>query len=184
MKIILASSSSRRIKLLAKFVKDFEVKPAKIFEKVEIGKSAAKNAERLATEKARAVFEPGTLTLGCDTLGEIDEEVFGKPRGKRAAAELLRKLSGKTHAVVSSFCAKTDEREITGSAIALVKFRKLSEEEIGKYVAENPVVEFAGGYAIQNDTGKFVESVAGEIETVIGFPGNKIRKILNLFPKK
>lgn len=184
MKIILASSSSRRIELLEKLVKNFEVKPARIFEEIEIGKSAAENSKRLATEKARAVFKPGTFTLGCDTLGEIGGEVFGKPRNEKEAAELLRKLSGKTHAVVSSFCAKTDEREIAGSEIARVKFRKLSNEEIKKYVAENPVVEFAGGYAIQEDAEKFVESVAGKIETVIGFPLNKIREVLNLLSVK
>ena len=179
MKIILASSSPRRIELLAKFVKNFEVKPARIFEKIEVGKSAAENSQRLAVRKARAVFKSGTLTLGFDTLGEIDGKVFGKPCGKKAAVELLRKLSGKTHTVVSSFCAKMDEREIAGSEIARVKFRKLSDEEIEKYVTENPVVEFAGGYAIQKDAEKFVESVAGEIETVIGFPLQKIQKILD-----
>ncbi len=179
MKIILASSSPRRIELLGKLVKNFRVMPARIFEKIEIGKSAAENTKRLAAKKARAVFEPGTLTLGCDTLGELDTEVFGKPRGEKEAVELLRKLSGKTHAVVSSFCVKTDEREIVGSEIAHVKFRELPNNEIEKYVAKNPVVEFAGGYAIQEDGEKLVESVEGEIETVIGFPMKKVREILN-----
>ena len=90
MKIILASSSPRRIELLGKLVKNFRVMPARIFEKIEIGKSAAENTKRLAAKKARAVFEPGTLTLGCDTLGELDTEVFGKPRGEKEAVDLFK----------------------------------------------------------------------------------------------
>jgi len=151
-------------------VADFEVRPAELEEKIDYEKSAQENTERLAVAKARAKFEPSSITLGFDTLGEIDGIPFGKPQTKQAARKLLRKLTGKEHTVVSSFCCKTDEQEITGSEIARVKFKNISDEEIEKYVQDNPVENFAGGYAIQGSAKEFVEVVEGEIETVIGFP--------------
>ncbi|MCF7836531.1 Maf family protein [Candidatus Gracilibacteria bacterium] len=178
MKLILASSSPRRIEILKKLVTDFEVQPADLEEILDSKKSAKANVERLATAKTRAVFEQNSLTLGCDTLGELDDWVFGKPKSKKEAVEFLKKLSGKTHSVISGFCVKTNEKEIIGSETTEVTFRKIKEGEIEKYVAENPVTNWAGGYAIQGAAKKFVEKVEGEIETVIGFPLSSIKKIL------
>ncbi len=179
MKIILASSSPRRIEFLKKFVAKFEIKTPQLDEKIDSQNSAVKNSQRLAVEKARTVFEKNSVTLGFDTLGEIDGKVFGKPRSKKEAVKFLRKLSGKTHTVVSGFCVKNNESEIVGNEIAKVKFRKLTNSEIEKYVADNPVTNFAGSYAIQGDAKKFVERLEGKIETVIGFPKEKIQKVLN-----
>lgn len=178
MKIILASSSPRRIEFMKQLVADFEIKVAELDEKIDMEKSAAENSQSLATEKARAVFEKDSLTLGFDTLGELDGDVFGKPKDKEDAVRLLQKLSGKTHTVVSSFCVKNDKEEIVGSETTQVKFRELTNAEIEKYVAENPVESFAGAYAIQGDAKKFVENVEGEVEVVIGFPLQKIKQIL------
>ncbi len=178
MKLILASSSPRRIELLKKLVEDFEIKPAEIEEHLDAKKSAAENTQRLSVGKARKSFEPSSLTLGFDTLGELDGIPFGKPRDKKKAVELLQKLSGKTHSVISSFCAKSDAEEMTGSEVTHVTFRELSNAEIEKYVQENPVEDYAGAYAVQGEAKKFVEKVEGEIETVIGFPLHSIKKIL------
>ncbi len=159
-------------------MKDFEIKIPEIQEILDAKKNAIENSQTLATKKARAVFEKDSLTLGFDTLGELGSYVFGKPRDKQGALGLLKKLSGTTHTVVSSFCAKTDTEEIVSSEVAHVKFRELSDEEIEKYVKENPVTNFAGGYAIQGAAKKFVENLEGEIETVIGFPLQGIKRIL------
>ena len=178
MKIILASSSPRRIELMRTLVSDFEIKIPQGEEVLNQTQNAEENTQRLATQKAREVFEEGSLTLGFDTLGEIDGVPFGKPKDKQAAIELLKKLSGKTHSVVSSFCAKTDDTEKIGSEIARVTFRNLSNAEIENYVANNPVENFAGAYAIQSAAKKFVEKIEGDIEVVIGFPLKSIRKII------
>ena len=178
MKIILASSSPRRVELLREIVADFEIKIPTIDERVDPEKSAAENAKFLATEKARAVFESNSITIGGDTLGEFAGEILGKPRDKKEAAEFLRKLAGKKHAVISGFCVRTDEREIVGHAETFVEFAEIANAEIEKYVAENPVENFAAGYAIQNLPKNFVVKIDGAIETVIGFPVAEIRKIL------
>lgn len=178
MKLILASSSPRRIELLKKLVPDFEIKIPKQKELLDSSKNATENTQALATQKAREMFEPGSLTLGFDTLGELGGVHFGKPSDKSEAAKLLRKLSGKTHSVISSFCAKNDYEEIVGSELAQVTFRELTDVEIETYVAENPVEDFAGAYAIQGEAKNFVTKVDGAIEVVIGFPFASIKKIL------
>ena len=179
MKIILASTSPRRNELLRKIIGSFEIKNSKVDEKIDQRKSAAANTEFLAVKKARAVFERKSVTNGGDTLGEIDGKILGKPKSKKEAKEFLRKLSGKKHLIVSAFCIKTDEREITGRDETFVEFCELSDVEIKKYSAENPVEDFAAGYAIQNLPKKFIKKIDGSIETVIGFPSEKIRKILH-----
>ncbi|MFA6457935.1 MAG: Maf family protein [Patescibacteria group bacterium] len=178
MKIILASSSPRRSELLRKLVADFEIRIPEIDERLDRKKSATANAEFLATEKARAVFEKNSVTIGGDTLGELAGKILGKPRDKREAAEFLRALAGKQHAVISGFCVKTDEREIVGHAKSLVEFTNISDAAIEKYVAENPVENFAAGYAIQSLPKNFVQKIDGAAETVIGFPLQEIGKIL------
>lgn len=179
MKIILASSSPRRSELLSRLVDDFEVKAADLEEKLDLAASAQENAERLATEKARAAFEPGSLTLGFDTLGELDDWTFGKPQDEAEAIEFLQKLSGKTHRVVSAFCAKTDQKEKAGSEVTSVTFRKLEDRKIEKYVKTNPVTTFAGAYAIQGSAKDFIRKTEGDIDTVIGFPSTSIGKLLD-----
>ncbi|MFH1375045.1 MAG: Maf family protein [Patescibacteria group bacterium] len=178
MKIILASSSPRRAELLERLIDDFEIRPAEIVEELDPAASAPENAERLATAKARAAFEPGSLTLGFDTLGILDGWMFGKPQDKAAAVDFLKKLSGKTHRVISAFCAKTDEEEKVGSQISKVTFRELSAAEIEQYVKTNPVTTFAGAYAVQGPAKTFVQKIEGATDTVIGFPTAAIRELL------
>ncbi|MCF7845912.1 MAG: Maf family protein [Candidatus Peribacteraceae bacterium] len=178
MKIILASSSPRRAELLRRIVGDFEIKSPELVETLDLQKSTAENCERLAVEKARSVFEKNSITIGSDTLGELAGKIFGKPRSKSAAIEFLRKLSGKTHQVISAYCVKTDDQEIIGHAITSVAFRELHQAEIEKYVAGNPVEQFAAAYAIQGSAKSFVKSLEGTIETVIGLPLTEIQKVL------
>ncbi|MFH0776680.1 MAG: Maf family protein [Patescibacteria group bacterium] len=178
MKIILASSSPRRSALLRKIVSDFAIKTPEIEEQIDLKKSAAENCERLALEKTRAVFEPHSLTIGGDTLGELEGKILGKPKSKKEAAEFLRALSKRKHLVVSGFCVKNDQAEITGHAKTWVTFRELTNSEIEKYVWENPVENFAVGYAIQDLPKNFIAKIEGPIENVIGLPVAEIQKIL------
>lgn len=180
MKLILASASPQRAKLLHKLVKNFSVRPARIRENISAKKSAAEITEKLATKKARTVFKLGTLTLGCDTLGELDGWVFGKPSNKIAAKKLLQKLSGKTHRVVSAFCLKSVTQEIIGHELATVTFRKLKEKEIEDYIENNPVLSYAGAYAIQGAARKFIKKIQGPRDTVIGLPTRSLKKALKL----
>jgi septum formation protein len=179
MKIILASSSPRRVELLRKIIADFEIKIPRVDEQVDRTQSAATNVERLATEKARAVFEPNSITIGGDTLGELGGKIFGKPRDKKEAAEFLRKLSDKKHLVVSGFCVRTDEREFVGHAETFVEFAEITNAEIESYITSNSVENFAAGYAVQTLPKNFGVKIDGAIDNVIGFPTAEIRKILN-----
>lgn len=175
MKIILASASKQRAKLLSKIITNFEIRPAEIEEKIKQNESTITTTKHLAQKKARTVFRKSEIILGFDTLGELNGWTFGKPRNKKEAIIFLQRLSGKTHTVVSSFCVKTNTRETIGHTVAFVTFRKLDDVEIEKYVSKNPVESFAGGYAIQGEAKNFVEKLKGKIDTVIGFPTHQIR---------
>ena len=178
MKIILASGSPRRVELLRRIVADFEIKISQIEEQIDFQKSATENVERLATEKARAVFEPNSITIGGDTLGELEGKIFGKPKSKKEAVDFLKELSGKKHLVVSGFCLKTNQEEIIGRAETWVEFNQIPKDAIEQYVRENSVENFAAAYAIQDLPKNFVRKIEGELETVIGFPIKTIEEIL------
>lgn len=178
--IILASASPRRAELLKKITTDFKIIPAEIEEIINPNISAKANAENLALQKARAVETHcnASLIIACDTLGELDEWIFGKPKNKTEAKEFLKRLSGETHTVISGFCLKTDDQEFIDSEITYVTFKDLTDSEIEKYIAKNSVESYAGAYAIQGEAKEFVENVEGEIENVIGFPLVKIKNVL------
>lgn len=180
MKVVLASASPRRKELLGKIIPEFEIRVIHREEILEEGKPAAENSQRLAKEKAQAAWKnnPEEIIIGCDTLGEVAGEILGKPADKAEAVKMLQKLSGTTHRIATGYCLKTIEKEICGVEIAQVTFRQLSDAEIEKYVAENPVEGFAGSYAIQEIGDAFVEKISGEFDVIVGFPTQKMREIL------
>ncbi len=175
---ILASASPRRAELLRSLIPEFEVIPADIDETLKAGETAIAATVRLATTKARASHRAGTTTLGVDTLCQLGTTVIGKPTSQSEARELLHRLSGETHTVVSSFCVKADTTEKTISATAEVTFRVLPLYEIEEYLASTDATQYAGGYAIQGAGRQFVERINGELETVIGLPVKELKSLL------
>jgi len=175
--IILASGSPRRVELLQKITSDFEVIPANVDETLLPGETAIAATERLATEKARASHVTGKITLGVDTLGELEGVPLGKPRNKDVAREMLLSMSGKMYTVVTGWCIKTDEKEIISHDITQVTFRLISFGEIEAYLAMNDPTKYAASYAIQDAGRDFVEEIDGDIETVIGLPTQRIQAI-------
>src|ERR1700734_1081057 len=147
--IILASASPRRQELLRNAGIRFTVKPADIDEAPLAGESPRDCAERLAREKALAIFrsEPESYVLGADTIVVVDEAMLGKPRDAEDAARMLRLLSGRTHAVITGVClvgpvasgqwsvASKTENPRSVSESTLVTMCALSEDEIRDYVA-------------------------------------------------
>src|ERR1700691_2699073 len=138
--IILASASPRRQELLRNAGISFIVKPADIDETALAGESPRECAERLAREKALAVFksEPRSYVLGADTIVVVDEAMLGKPRDAADAARMLRLLAGRTHVVITGVCVVgpgdrgqgLGDSKIQGaSASTLVTMCEISEDE-------------------------------------------------------
>ncbi|MGA8503056.1 MAG: Maf family protein [Candidatus Sulfotelmatobacter sp.] len=182
--IVLASASPRRQELLRNAGIAFTVQPADINETPLAGESPRDCPERLAREKALAVFQrrPGDCVLGADTIVVVDGAILGKPGDADDAVRMLRMLSGRTHAVITGVCVvgqgvdKADA--LTASETTMVTFCELSDDEIRDYVATGEPMDKAGGYAIQGIASRWVPRIEGDYSNVVGLPVARVYRML------
>lgn len=169
MNLVLASSSPQRRAILEALGVPFEVRAADVQETGE-GPPAAVAREN-ALRKALAVPRgAGECVLGVDTLVATELEIWGKPPDAEAATETLRRLSGRTHEVVSGFAIAGEDGVVAGEEITRVTFRALDAAEIAWYVASGEWQGRAGGYAIQGRGGALVRRIEGDYLNVVGLP--------------
>lgn len=151
------------------------------------GESAHDCAERLAREKAMAVWRVRSrdAVLGADTLVVVDGKILGKPGDAADAARMLRMLSGRVHevitgvAVVSCQPAILSQPEIkVASETTLVTMSEISEAEIREYVASGEPMDKAGGYAIQGRASRWIPRIEGDYSNVVGLPVALVYRLL------
>ena len=173
-RLVLASASPRRRELLAAHGVPFLVDPAAIDETLPEGMEAAAAARLLAELKARAVAaRTDGAVLAADTVvAAADGGILGKPAGMGEAREMLRRLSGTTHRVVTGVCLALGRgaRVRTESDTTFVTMRALTDAEVNEYAASGEPFGKAGGYAIQEHGDRFVTSVQGSWSNVVGLP--------------
>jgi len=184
-KIILASASPRRRRLLRQIGLTFQVMPSSINENNSICHDPSANVQAMALRKARDVaarLEDG-IVIGADTQILVDGEVFGKPKDAADAARMLSRLSGRIHRVITGVAlvdAGTGFEE-TWAETTLVTFRELSQDEIYAYVETGEPMGKAGAYGIQGRAAAFVERIEGCYFNVVGLPlarlVQKLRKL-------
>jgi septum formation protein len=184
MRLILASQSPRRRDLLLRIWAEFEVIPSDVDETLEPGPIGGAVAA-LALRKARAVAERvgGGVVLAADTVVVIDGMVLGKPAGPEEAREMLRRLRGREHEVVTGVAvvqAETGRSEVT-TAVSRVVMAAYSDGVIADYVASGAPFDKAGGYAIQDLEGGLVDGVIGAYTNVVGLPVDATRRLLEGF---
>ena len=181
--IILASASPRRRELLKYIVPEFRVVPADIDETVPADIPPEKSAEFLAVKKARHVSSenPDSIIIGSDTVVIIDGEILGKPRDPSDAERMLRKLSGKTHSVITGVCLSCGELTDSFSCKTAVKFFDLTDEEIRSYVDSGEPADKAGAYGIQGKGCLLAESIEGDFFNVVGLPASLLKRRLENF---
>jgi septum formation protein len=171
MDLILASNSPRRRELLARLTPDFVVVPSRVDE-METGAPATRAVEA-ARAKARTVgrAERGVI-IGADTIVVVDDEILGKPETRHQAEAMLRRLSGRTHSVLTGLCVwnTETEEEHTHCEETQVTFRSLDAEEIEAYLDTGEYRDKAGAYAIQGMAAKFISGIHGDYTNVMGFP--------------
>jgi septum formation protein len=179
--LLLASASPRRQELLRNAAIPFTVQPADIDETPIAGESPRDCAERLAREKALAVFQsqPKNYVLGADTIVVVDDVILGKPRDAEDAARMLRMLSGRTHAVITGVCLvgpvtsgqwSVAGQTKTGFETTLVTMCELSDDEIREYIATGEPMDKAGAYAIQGVASRWIPRIEGDYSNVVGLP--------------
>jgi septum formation protein len=172
-RLVLASASPRRRDLLGGVGFEVIIRPADV-EELTGGLSprdlVLANAEMKALSVAAVT--PGDLVLGADTIVVLDGEILGKPRDLAHAAEMLARLGGRVHEVLTGVCL------LRGGAVSRcsfvestrVSFRALDETIIANYLTEIDPLDKAGAYAAQEDQGRLIEGIEGSLENVIGLP--------------
>jgi septum formation protein len=174
--LVLASASPRRQELLRNAGIPFAVQAADINEIPIPGESPRDCAERLAREKALAVFQSRLrdYVLGADTIVVVGDAMLGKPCDADDAARMLRMLSGRTHEVITGVCVmspvagKAEAR--TAAETTLVTMCELSDKEIRDYVATGEPMDKAGAYAIQGIASRWISRIEGDYSNVVGLP--------------
>lgn len=184
-RIILASASRERRKILKEAGFRFVVKPSKFREDLSLPLSPRSLVKYLALQKAGEVASRvgSGLVIGADTVVVFKGEVIGKPRGRAHARRILARLSGKTHSIITGFCiidARTS-RSLCRSVESRVTFRKLSAKEIRVYAAQGESLRAAGAYSIRESGKNLVRSVKGDRFNVAGIPLRALRRALREF---
>lgn len=181
--IVLASSSPRRRELLDQVGVRYRVQVADIDESPQPNETPEALVCRLALEKAQAVWKQQVVhdektgqsvqrlpVLGADTLGMLAGDLLVKPTDFAAARDMLRRMSGQCHEVLTAVALVTDKEASVHLNTSQVWFRTLTDEEIAAYWATGEPVDKAGAYAIQGLGAIFVERMTGSYSAVTGLP--------------
>lgn len=188
--IILASESPRRKKLLKQLGLEFKVIPSEIEEKLNARLQPRKQVEVLSLQKAEAVAAKvkikDVLIIGADTMVSINNEIIGKPKDVKDARQMLKKLSGKKHSVITAFTIidKASKKTVTKSVETHVWFGKMNDVDIKHYILSEKPYDKAGGYGIQGLGAVFVERIDGEYSGTVGLPLYTLAKELKKFGVK
>lgn len=178
MRLVLASASPRRAEILTDAGIPFDVMPVPVDETPLAGESAEAMCRRLADGKAvaaaarLATLREPVIVIAADTTVEIDGHILGKPASHDDAREMLRRLSGRTHRVLTAIALirLPDGMKRADLESTSVRFSPLSADEIDEYVATGEPMDKAGGYAIQGRAGRFIERIEGCYFNVVGLP--------------
>ena len=178
MNYVLASASPRRKELFSLIVSEFEIVPAAAEEKVNISLFPEQMALSLAESKCDEVFKlrPESTVIGCDTIVVFEGEILGKPKDKADAVKTLKRLSGKTHYVITGVCVRNKRKKLTDYDRTEVKFNPLSEQFILDYVEGGSPMDKAGSYGIQDEG--IVKEYFGSYTNVVGLPVSLVKKLM------
>ncbi|WP_041722570.1 Maf family protein [Caldicellulosiruptor saccharolyticus] len=185
-KVVLASSSPRRIELLKQFGIKFDIVPSNVDEIIDPDLPPEKNAMNLAKKKAEEVFRrlgesaKDSLIISADTIVFIEGTILGKPSNEEEAFYMLKKISAKRHTVFTGVCIIDDScRQIlVDFEKSYVYIKQMSDEEILRYIKTGEPFDKAGAYAIQGFGSLIVEKVEGCFYNVVGLPLYKLNTML------
>jgi septum formation protein len=180
--LILASASPRRTELLRNAGIPFIAVPAQVREEPLPNETPLNYAQRLARDKARAVFagHPEDAVLGADTVVVVDEHLLEKPTDADDATRMLRLLSGRTHQVITGICLLAEGFERSEAETTQVTFSQLSADEIAAYVRTGEPMDKAGAYAIQGVASRWAKRIAGCYFNVVGLPLPRVYRLLRV----
>jgi septum formation protein len=177
--LMLASASPRRRELLAQAGLTFTVSAANINEDLLLDEAAAAYVQRLAEEKAQAVWnanlsadttEDPLMVLGADTCVVCDGQILGKPTDTADARRMLEYLRGRTHVVMTGLAVITSTKVVRDVEITQVMFNQIDDAEIARYISSGEPMDKAGAYAIQGYAARWIPRIEGCYFNVVGLP--------------
>jgi septum formation protein len=182
-RLILASKSPRRYELLKQVGLDFEVIPSRVIEDFVQKESPQEHVIRLAEAKARDVASgyPDRWVIAADTIVTINGTILGKPKNREEALEMLLRLSGQDHWVLTGFSVCHLGRGVNDKEAVqtTVRVKPLTTVEMDWYVRTGEPFDKAGGYAIQGIGSFMIESIRGSYTNVVGLPLCELIQMLN-----
>ena len=181
MSIVLASGSPRRRELLALITENFTVCPVDADETLRPGAPLDEEVVRLSCLKAEAAqaLHPDAVCIGSDTMVTIDGLPLGKPADEKQAAEMLRRLRGRTHEVLTGLAVLPPDGEArTLCTRTRVTFRDFAEDELAAYLATGEPLDKAGAYGIQGHGALLIRGIEGDYYSVMGLPVAPLYEIL------
>ncbi len=180
MKIVLASKSPRRKEILSLVCDEFEIRVSDADEGYGEDTPLPDVPRILSERKAMAVsMAEDEIIIGCDTVVLIDNELLGKPKSREKAIEMLRKMSGRCHKVISGLAVRAGEKIYSEAVVSTVYMRELTDREIEKYVDVWRPLDKAGAYGIQEMAGSFVIRIEGDFYNIVGLPLCRLVEILS-----
>lgn len=182
-RLILASGSPRRIDLLRELGLEFDVVPASIEETLQPDVTPEENANDLARQKAKWVAErhPHAFVLGADTIVVLEGAIIGKPRDEEDALDILSRLGGKSHQVITGMAlVDPNGAHQVKAVISTVHIKSMDEETLRRYIATGEPMDKAGAYAIQGEGAFLVDRWSGSWSNIVGLPTEAIVPFLKM----
>lgn len=182
MNIILASASPRRKEILGNTNVKFDIIKSEINEVILEDEAPTQAVMRLAFEKCMDIASKNknNLVIGADTIVVLDNAILGKPKDRDDAINMIKKLSGKVHQVITgiSLINLDADKKIIDYVVSNVKFKDLSHEDIIDYINTNESLDKAGAYGIQGYGSLLVEEIQGDYFNIVGLPISKLSDLL------
>ncbi|MDO8667524.1 MAG: nucleoside triphosphate pyrophosphatase [bacterium] len=177
-KIVLASGSPRRKKLMEQIGLEFEIVESNFDEDSVNLADPIELAKFLALKKAQAVVAryDDAIIIGADSVVIFKGQVLGKPKTAVDAKRVLRELSGKKNRGITGYCLIDTKNKtvVNKHSEAVVKFRTLSDAEIDEYVATGEPLDMAGSYGLMDKGAVLMESIRGNFYSIVGLPINEV----------
>ncbi|QCX53146.1 Maf family nucleotide pyrophosphatase [Elizabethkingia sp. JS20170427COW] len=182
MKLILASQSPRRKELLQSLGLSFTTVKIEVDEVYPQNLDIVNIPGYLSELKAKAhqkLLHKDEVLITADTIVALDDEVLGKPKNRQEAQQMLKKLSGRKHQVITAVTFSDTEKYITKTDVAKVSFAPISDEEINYYIQNYQPFDKAGGYGIQEWIGMAkINNISGSFYTIMGLPTHLVYEVL------
>lgn len=176
-KLILASKSPRRQKILKEAGFEFEIKPADLDEEQYENLPPLEMVLTLSKLKAEKIAQkfPEYLIIGADTTIDLNGKMISKPRNLDHARQMLQELSGSKHKVITAYTIIQNGTSETYHEVTEVFFNELTDKEIEEYIHSIDVLGFAGSYGIQDGADAFVKEIKGDYLNVVGLPTSALK---------